>query len=180
MAIEEKKIFLLPLGGIEDGFLESLKEGLTGIFSAGVEVLPSIPIPEGTLHPLRGQYHSGRILISLSRSFSINKGDQRVLGITEADLYAEGLNYIFGLADRKTGFSMISLARLRQGFYGLPPDEELFKNRILKESVHEIGHTYGLYHCQRNECVMRFSSSLKDTDCKEHSFCPDCLKKLTI
>ncbi|MFA5039499.1 MAG: archaemetzincin family Zn-dependent metalloprotease [Candidatus Omnitrophota bacterium] len=176
--MDDKKIYLLPMGGVEAAYLDPLKCALTEVFSVPVETLPSESLPEGTLHPRRGQYHSGRILISLSRSFPINREHQRMLGITEADLYAEGLNYIFGLADRKSGFGLISLARLRQGFYGLPPDEDLFQTRILKEAVHELGHTYGLYHCPHTACVMHFSSSLKDTDDKSTLFCPDCRLKL--
>lgn len=176
--MEEKKIYLLPLGGVPASFLKPLKNALAEIFPVPVETLEPESLPEGTLHPRRGQYHSGRILISLSRTLPIQKGRQRVLSVTEADLYAEGLNYIFGLADRRTGFSLISLARLRQGFYGFPPNEELFQTRVLKEAVHEIGHTYGLYHCAHTACVMHFSSSLRDTDEKSTLFCPDCRQKL--
>ena len=53
-----------------------------------------------------------------------------------------------------------------QEFYGLPRDENLFRERALTEAVHELGHTYGLGHCPVSTCVMHFSNSLHDTDLK--------------
>ena len=38
--------------------------------------------------------------------------------------------------------------RLRQEFYGLEKNEQLFLQRVVKEAVHELGHTFGLGHCQ--------------------------------
>ncbi|MGH7273362.1 MAG: hypothetical protein ACREIQ_02735, partial [Nitrospiria bacterium] len=62
----------------------------------------------------------------------------------------------------------------KQEFYGFPPDEALFYQRALKETVHGLGHTYGLRHCPDPACVMHFSNSLEDTDQKAWSFCPKC------
>ena len=67
---------------------------------------------------------------------------------------------------------------LRQEFYGLPRDKNLFRERALKEAVHELGHTYGLGHCPDSTCVMHFSNSLPDTDLKGWKFCPDCQEKV--
>ena len=51
----------------------------------------------------------------------------------------------FGLArDQK---ALIPLTRLRSEFYRLPEDADLFKRRVLKKTVHELGHGFGLDHC---------------------------------
>ena len=55
--------------------------------------------------------------------------------------------------------------------------QEKVEERILKETIHELGHTFGLKHCHNN-CVMRFSNSLADTDKKPVKFCASCLKQL--
>ncbi|MBM4401501.1 MAG: hypothetical protein FJ045_06085, partial [Crenarchaeota archaeon] len=93
-------------------------------------------------------------------------------------LYASGLNFIFGQADTITGVALISLYRLRQEFYGLPSNEALFVDRATKETIHELGHTFGLGHCQNSRCVMHFSNSLADTDWKGVAFCSQCRPKL--
>jgi len=100
--------------------------------------------------------------------------DERVLGVIDADCYAPGLNFIFGQARLHERDCFIALPRLRQSFYGLPDDENLFRQRVLKEAVHELGHTYGLGHCPNPHCVMHFSNSLHDTDVKDAEFCPRC------
>jgi len=94
-----------------------------------------------------------------------------VLGILDVDLYTEGLNFIFGQADLSGRLALISIIRLRQEFYGLKPDEEIFRKRVIKEAVHELGHTLGLRHCHDSYCVMHFSNSLRDTDIKSENFC---------
>ncbi|RMD53346.1 MAG: archemetzincin, partial [Nitrospirae bacterium] len=94
------------------------------------------------------------------------------------DLYADGLNFVFGEADILRGVAIISLTRLHQSFYGLPEDRGLFIERALKEAVHELGHLYGLRHCPDPHCVMHFSNSLLDTDKKSYKFCAICRRKL--
>jgi archaemetzincin len=74
--------------------------------------------------------------------------------------------------------SAIYLPRLRQEFYGLKPDEPLFHQRIIKEAVHELGHAFGLEHCNNQMCVMHFSNSLPDIDIKQNSFCDICRTKI--
>jgi archaemetzincin len=66
------------------------------------------------------------------------------------------------------------LPRLRQEFYGLNTNKSLFYQRIIKEAVHELGHAFGLKHCNNPMCVMHFSNSLPDTDIKQNSFCDIC------
>ena len=167
------KIYLVPVGDIEGWVLESLGRRLEDTFKCEVEVDESIKLPQEAYHQKRGQYLSTRILERLSHSMKVGEQD-KVLGIADVDLYAGGLNFVFGEAELGGHFAVISLVRLRQSFYGLPEDKNLFLERSIKEAVHEIGHLYGLRHCPDADCVMHFSNSLQDTDRKRTSFCPRC------
>ncbi|MGA7369045.1 MAG: hypothetical protein WBX01_07945 [Nitrososphaeraceae archaeon] len=40
------------------------------------------------------------------------------------------------------GVCAVYLSRLRQEFYGLVPDIDLFQQRMIKEAVHELGHAF--------------------------------------
>jgi archaemetzincin len=102
---------------------------------------------------------------------------EKILAIVDHDLYVPELNFVFGEAGQKV--AVISLTRLRQEFYRLPQDQNLFYKRALTEAVHELGHTYGLGHCRNLHCVMFFSNSLMDTDRKGPEFCPECKTKLS-
>jgi archaemetzincin len=106
-------------------------------------------------------------------------GSERVLGLVDADCYARGLNFIFGQAALGRREAVVALPRLRQLFYGLPEEPRLFRERVLKEAVHELGHTWGLRHCGDRQCVMHFSNSLYDTDVKGAAFCRCCRNQLT-
>jgi archaemetzincin len=72
----------------------------------------------------------------------------------------------------------IYLSRLRQEFYGHISNICLFQQRIIKETVHELGHLFRLSHCEKRNCVMHFSNSLKDTDFKDYNFCDRCIAML--
>ena len=124
----------------------------------------------------RKQYFSSKLLASLKKS----ERDEKVVGITDVDLYVPRLNFVFGEADTVAGTAIISLCRLRPEYYGLAPDESLFLERAAKEIVHELGHTFGLGHCPNNKCVMHFSNSLADTDLKEAHFCNMCRPKIIL
>jgi archaemetzincin len=104
--------------------------------------------------------------------------DDRVLGLADVDCYAAGLNFIFGQAAPRSGVAFVALARLRPSFYSLPDDLERFRQRTLKEAIHELGHTWGLAHCPNSRCVMHFSNTLADTDAKATSFCRQCRRRL--
>ena len=51
---------------------------------------------------------------------------------------------------------------------------------MVKEAIHELGHTFGLFHCNNKLCVVYFSNSLYDTDRKGKRLCLDCKNKLRI
>ena len=160
-------ILLIPITGIDPQILEYLQLNLRNIFQVEVHIGESIPIPSFAYNGSRGQYNSTLILQRTSKP----KGYDKVLLIADFGLYTEGLNFVFGEADILKGIAIISLARLREEFYGLPSNEDLFKERALKEAVHELGHLYGLRHCTDPDCVMNFSNTLYDTDRKSCKFC---------
>jgi len=168
------KITLKPLGNIADEIMEELKDRVGGIFHCPVEIKAGFSDLAQAYNPERKQYLSSKLLASIKRSGR----EERVVGITELDLYVPRLNFVFGEAYIGSGTAIVSLCRLRQEYYGLAPDESLFLERATKEIVHELGHTFGLGHCPNNKCVMHFSNSLADTDLKEAKFCSSCRPKI--
>lgn len=170
------KITIKPVGSIDNNILEELKKKLIQIFGCPVEIIPEAVRLEKSYNSKRGQYLATKLLARLKKSGSGK--NEKVLGIVDVDLYAPGLNFIFGQADITYGVAVISLCRLRQEFYESPPDEALFLDRATKEAVHELGHTFGLEHCKNAKCVMHFSNSLADTDWKQAAFCSQCRPNL--
>jgi len=168
-------ITLVPIGEVEKSALETLRQPLTEAFGQRTWVGDGIELTKGSWNQRRGQHLASTLLAELPSPPSL--GD-RVLGVVDGDIFAPGLNFVFGEADIAGRRALISLPRLRQDFYGLLKNENLFQERALKEAVHELGHTYRLKHCPNSTCVMHFSNSLPDTDLKGWNFCPACSEKV--
>jgi archaemetzincin len=172
MAWKQEKICVLAIGKLDSTVLDKLAADLERTFERKVEIT-RIPLDlEFAYNPERKQYHSSTVLERLRQMGPEDCG--RTLGIVDVDLYVPDLNFVFGEANVVTKTAVIAKERLKPEYYGLAEDPTLLGERILKESVHELGHTYGLGHCSDRKCVMRFSNSLADTDFKSSSFCKNC------
>lgn len=121
----------------------------------------------------RMQYESRHFLEVLARHAK-NSGAEKILGITDEDLFTPGLNFIFGQAYMSGRVCIISTHRLNPGFYGAGENEVLLLERCAKEALHELGHCFGLEHCSDRRCVMVFSNSITDVDKKTKKFCEKC------
>jgi archaemetzincin len=173
------RIALLPIGTVDEDILKKIQTELEEIYpESDCSIFEkSMPIPADAYNRKRQQYYSTRILAEINKYVRRIKAD-RILGVTEVDLYVHQLNFVFGEATCPGKTALISLFRLRPEFYGQPANPELFVNRTVKEAVHEIGHTLGLKHCQNPRCVMFFSNSILDTDRKGKNFCEKCCFKV--
>lgn len=175
--VEQSAIVLVPMGAVAADLLDGLVVALSRVFGLPCRIAAPVPVPATAYDRVRGQYVGDRILDLLVR-LDIPHAE-RLLGVIDADCYTAGLNFVFGQARMYAREAFIALPRLRQSFYHLPEDQALFQERILKEAVHELGHTYGLGHCPNPTCVMHFSNSLRDTDRKGSEFCSRCSSSLS-
>jgi archaemetzincin len=98
----------------------------------------------------------------------------RLLGVTAVDLYIPILTFVFGEAQMGGPCAVVSAHRLRQELYGLPADPKLFRQRVIKEAVHELGHTVSLTHCDDYRCAMAPSHAVEWIDLKESTLCTAC------
>jgi archaemetzincin len=175
---KQGEIYILAINKVDSILLEKLRTNLEKIFGQKIRVRQISLDLEFAYNSERKQYYSSAILEKLRNTSS--EAGERVLSLVDIDLYVPDLNFVFGEADIVEKLAVISTKRLRQEYYGLPKDEELLLDRTSKESVHELGHTYGLRHCPDKSCVMYFSNSLQDTDFKSSSFCENCKRKLML
>lgn len=139
---------------------------------ATVRILPPIPVPPGSFEAHRNQYYSTKILKEILRD--VPEDALKLLGVTDRDLCIPILTYVFGEAQLGGTAAVVSLARLRQEHYGLEPDRNLLLERLRRECLHELGHTFGLTHCPSRDCVMHLSNTVMDVDTRGRDFCTGC------
>lgn len=163
---------LLPIGKLDGGLLRNLAPAIAATFSLRCEVSSSALDPQFAFHVERQQYHSSEILSRMQEL--VTPQWWRILGVTAVDLYIPILTFVFGEAQIAGPCAVVSLHRLRQEFYGLPEDRDLLQRRLLKEAVHEIGHTLNLTHCEDYRCAMAPSHAVEWIDLKESSLCAAC------
>lgn len=154
----------MPFEGMPSEVAKALAEDLAAR-GVATRIDAAVPLPGAAYTPGRGQYRA-EPLLALVREH----GAPYVLGLTHRDLFAQDLNFVFGFASEARA-CVVSTARLLAG-----ADESLFRARLIKEAVHELGHTLGLGHCDNPRCVMHFSNSLPDTDRKLDAYCDRCLR----
>ena len=151
-------------GKVDESLINHVKKEMKKRLNIPVLLGTEIRPPESSFNRYRNQYDANIILNHLEKNF-----DDKVLAITDRDIYASGLNYVFGLSKTKSKAAIVSTFRLAQ-----TNDKELLKERLLKECLHEFGHVLGLQHCKEKGCVMNPSNNLRDIDNKSTEFCHMC------
>ncbi|MET1101580.1 MAG: archaemetzincin family Zn-dependent metalloprotease [Pyrodictiaceae archaeon] len=170
-------IIIQPVGGVELDSIDWLSRNLARRMPLGVEVLPvswRLTPPLSLFNFERMQYKASELIVWLYREYKdyLRAPRNFIVGIVEGDGYVEGLNFVFGVARSDIRVAVVFTKRLRAG------NQNLFRERLLKETIHELGHLMGLGHCENRRCVMSFSNSIVEVDLKEASFCDKCRSRL--
>ena len=167
-----KMLELLPIGNFDERLLMQVAPALADAFRVPCQIVGARLDPQFAFHAERQQFHSSEIIQAMQRHAA--NGAWRVLGITGVDLYIPILTFVFGEAQMGGPCAVVSAHRLTQQFYGLPPDPDLFLQRLIKEAVHEVGHTLDLTHCDDYSCAMAPSHAVEWIDLKEAVLCSSC------
>ena len=175
--MKKKHLDIITIGKVDDNLLDMLSLTVSRCFGFPCRINEPWEIPSDAYNPNRKQYYSTMILKELWGG--VKHDAIRTFAVTNVDLYIPIFTFVFGEAQLGSQCAIISLSRLRQEFYGLRRDDNLFMSRVEKEALHELTHTFGLTHCYDINCVMHASHSIGDTDIKSDQFCKRCSYQLT-
>nr|XP_004655711.1 archaemetzincin-2 isoform X2 [Jaculus jaculus]XP_045015626.1 archaemetzincin-2 isoform X2 [Jaculus jaculus]XP_045015627.1 archaemetzincin-2 isoform X2 [Jaculus jaculus] len=184
------------------GYCEAFFYGLTVKFLEPVSISATKCSFRVNDHTQNLQIHAGHILTFLKKK----KPEDAfcVVGITMIDLYPrDSWNFVFGQASLTEGVGIFSFARYGKDFhsscykgtvtkakrtssseysifdnYYIPEITSVLLLRSCKTLTHEIGHIFGLRHCQWLACLMQGSNHLEEADRRPLNLCPICLRKL--
>lgn len=174
-----RTLYILPIGEFPETVpsLEKLRAFTAAYFQLPVVLLPKEPLiaeryktrkNRFTDHP---QIYTHDIMDDLRGR---KPADAYVMiAVTMVDLYPDDdWNFVFGQASPSEGVGVFSLAR----YWHEDPRASLL--RAYKVLAHEIGHDFGMDHCQHHACVMNGANNLDETDEAPLHLCPVCLRKL--
>lgn len=170
-------IYIVPIAAPAAHWLAPLERALAACFSLPVRRMHCDIDLEQTFDPVRGQYHSSEILLQLIRNAPPDTA--KILGVAAVDLFVPILTYVFGEAQLGGIGALVSLHRLNSRLYGLPENNQLLLERLIKESIHELGHTFGLLHCTTPGCALNASTYVEDIDQKSDQVCDACRARIT-
>lgn len=166
-----KPVRVLALGEVERRLLEVVRDSMIREFRTPAQIEQRPLDPSSAFHPERNQYHSTELIELIVKT---NGRGEQLIGVAAVDLFIPILTFVFGEAQLGGTCAVVSYHRLHQEFYGLPSDTDLLRERLAKEAVHEVGHTFGLTHCEDYDCVMAASHAVEWLDVKGPSLCPHC------
>lgn len=158
-----RDLHIIPLTRIQSPQINDLAEDLADSgFRVTIEGCHSLP--EQAYHQDKKRY-AGQIMLDYLRHF----GGGRILGVMDQIIYSYVIQNIKGMADFAGRAAVISMHQL------LPTkDSGLLRNRLCKLAVHELGHTYGLEHCDNCHCVMHDGKNMAVWDLARSTFCDGC------
>lgn len=134
-----------------------------------VRINKAIPLPEFAYYTPRNRYRADSLINYLNK---ITSAGHITIGLTNKDISTTkdsiqdwgvlGLGFCLGKSCVASTFRLSKSERLMQ---------------LFKVSIHELGHTQGLQHCEIKTCFMRDAEGRNPTN-EEREFCPKCKKYL--
>jgi archaemetzincin len=151
IVIKEKlKINITVMGDVKNEDVELVKSELIKFYNAEVVILPKTNLLTKTKVVGLDKYNANKILNNINRLY-LDK-THKVLMLTNVDICTDrelnGVVYknwgIFGLGQLNKKPCVVSTHRFKTNY----------KDKLIKVSIHEIGHTLNIPHCNSNKCIM--------------------------
>jgi len=167
----EHSIILSPVGKIEREILDLIGSAIPETFGFCARTMALLDGVDFAFDPTRLQYCSTPILKKLAMAAPPQA--LKVIAVTEVDLFIPILTYVYGEAQLGGKVCILSIHRLREAPC-TPKNQNVYSERVVKEALHELGHTFNLRHCRDPVCLMHYCRSIEDVDRKTDQLCRYC------
>lgn len=158
---------------VRNQLTNQLTADIHSFYNIDVMVGVSRQLPNFAYYKKRDRYIADSLLVDLYRV-----SGYKVVGITSHDISTyrknKGSNWgILGLGSNPGKTCVVSYYRMES------KNTQTFVYRVDQVVLHEVGHTFGLEHCDDNQCLMKAGDgSIYDLDHTPLRLCEICKKKL--
>jgi archaemetzincin len=170
------QLVIVALGAVPGDLVAAVADTLRAVHELRVSIAPAGERPTFAFNPARNQYHATAILQKIASLRGVAT-PSAVLALTDVDLFIPDVPFVFGGADQAARSAVVSLARLVPPC--VAPDRGRLGRRVLTEAMHEIGHVFGLAHCDDVQCAMRQSRVVSEVDAKRPDLCATCRRRIS-
>ena len=166
-------ILFVLLGYNNEVDASKLEKKIESFYSIKVDVIITPKMPKSAYYSARNRYRADSILNYFKKTYP----GKRVVGLTSYDISTTKGNVkdwgVFGLGSLVENVSITSTYRLKS---------KNLEDRVEKVILHEMGHSYGLFHCTSGQpCFMiEGDHTTKTVDSEPKNLCSSCVKKLTV
>ncbi len=170
-AKSEHIILISPVGDLSAELIEAITGEIQRVFGFSTAIDCVLQDLSFALDQNRHQHHSTMILEQLAANTPPRA--IRVVGIAQVDLFIPILTHVYGEAQLGGTACIVSTFRLNEGRSGMNISRK-YIDRIVKETIHELGHTFNLRHCPEDTCIMHYCRNEEDVDRKSDQLCRYC------
>ena len=166
----QKHIIISPIGNFDSKLIQRVGQEIHRILGYRTQTRSVLKDVDFAFDSSRNQHYSTLILEKLADL--VPPQAIKILAISRVDLFIPILTHVYGEAQLGGKACIVSTHRLKEG---LGADIlEIFIQRVVKEAIHELGHTFNLRHCKDNSCCMHYCRAIKDVDRKSEQLCRYC------
>lgn len=164
-------ILITPRNDFAEELTETVGRAVKNIFGFSTSFHPFLTDLTFAFDANREQYHSTPILKQLADAAP--QWALKILALVDVDLFIPILTHVYGEAQLGGKACIVSSYRLKNEPWRHNSREKLLE-RMVKESIHELGHTFNLRHCRDHRCIMHYCRSEADVDLKSEELCRYC------
>lgn len=165
-------VSILPLHNIKNEEIMLVADELEKFYGVETKILQHAELPDSCKKPYKKRYNANKILDHL---INIKPKDVHyILALTSQGIATRKEQYkewgILGLGHRPGPCCVVSTANMGTNV-------QLKKERLVKVCLHEMGHNFGLPHCESGDlkCLMRSAKgTVKTVDEEEKYLCKYC------
>jgi archaemetzincin len=167
----QNTILISPIGEFSSELVAAVATEIERAFGYATETATALEDLSFALDQNRQQYHSTLILEQLAARMPDHC--IRILAITQVDLFIPILTHVYGEAQLGGAAGIVSTFRLNEGLSAVNITDRV-RDRVVKEAIHELGHTFNLRHCPEHTCIMHYCRNEEDVDRKSDELCRYC------